>query len=116
MMVPPVALEDRDGYLGLFESVDEAVANMDLDDVLDRECVAYDSEGRLLSVLPTYGGDSVATIELEEPVPGHQEQLRAALLHALRIRLGDAAVGIDALPLPELIETALKSRRGHWLP
>jgi hypothetical protein len=116
MIVPPVVIEDRDGYLGLFQSVDEAVANMDLDDVLDREFVAYDSEGRLLSVLPTSGGDSVATIELDEPVPGHQDQLRAALLQALRLRLGDAAGGIDALSLPELIETALRRRRGYWLP
>lgn len=116
MIVPPVILEDRDGYLGFFESVDEAVANMDLDDVLDRECVAYDSEGRLLSVLPAFGGDSVATVKLEEPTPGHQHQLRAALVRALRIKLGDAAATIDALPLPELIETARKSRRGHWLP
>jgi hypothetical protein len=45
MLVPPVVLEDRDGCLGVFESVDEAVANMDLDEVLDREFVAYDSEG-----------------------------------------------------------------------
>jgi hypothetical protein len=37
MIVPPIVLEDRDGYLSFFDSTNEAIANMDLDDVVDQE-------------------------------------------------------------------------------
>jgi hypothetical protein len=113
-IVPPVVLEDGDGYVGLFDSADEAIANLDLDDVLEPEGFAYDGEGRLLSLKPTSRPGYVGQIEAVESTPGHQEQLRAALLRALRLA-GAAAVAAD-LPLPLLLEEAQRRKRGYWLP
>jgi hypothetical protein len=113
-IVPPVVLEDGDGYLGLFDSADEAIANLDLDDVLEPEGFAYDGEGRLLSVRPTTRPGYVGQIEALEATPGHQEQLRAALLRALRLK--GASMVADDLPLPLLLEEAQRRTRGYWLP
>ena len=113
-IVPPVVLADGDGSLGLFDSADEAIANLDLDDVLEPEGFAYDGEGRLLSVRPTTRPGYVGQIEAEEATPGHQEQLRAALLRALRLE--GASTVADDLPLPLLLEEAQRRKRGYRLP
>jgi hypothetical protein len=56
----------------------------------------------------------VGQIEALEATPGHQEQLRAALLRALRLK--GASMVADDLPLPLLLEEAQRRTRGYWLP
>jgi hypothetical protein len=116
MIVPPIVLEDRDGHLGVFESADEAIANVDLDDVLDREFIAYDSRGALLSVERGNQAGRVATLVALEDPPRHDAQLRAALLRALRLGGIDTASIADDVPLPRLLEEARRRKRGYWLP
>jgi len=116
MIVPPVVLEDRDGYLAIYDAVDEAIANLDLDDVIDREFSAYDSRGCLLSVEASTEPERMATIELVDEVPSHEDQLRTALLRALRLAGVGVSYSTENLPLEQLLGKALRHKRGNFLP
>jgi len=119
MIVPPIVLEDRDVYLQFYDSVSEAIANLDLDDVLDREFLAYDSRGYPLSVEPTTEPGWVAKIEAIEAAPSHEDRLRAALLRALRLKGVPITIATENLPLAQLLEHALEHARhkhGYDLP
>lgn len=115
MIVPPIVLKDSDGCLAFYDSIEEAVVNLDQDDVTDREFVAYDSSGRLLMIEPHTEPGLVATIQPAEDGPYHQDELCEVLRHALELKGVDVEIS-ETLELPRLLEESLKRKRGYFLP
>src|ERR1044072_4542620 len=103
MIVGPVIVRDSDGCLAIYESVDEAIANLDYDDVVDHEYTAYDSRGRLLAISPAATPIAAATSEAVHDVPRHEDELRAALRSAIRLRAPERASPVADVPVPALI-------------
>lgn len=116
MIVGPIVVQDRDGCLAIYESVDEAIANLDYDDVVDHEYTAYDSRGRLLAISAAAEPIAVATIEPIDDRPRHEDELRAALRYAIRARAPKLAAAVADMPLSALIDHALRLKRGFFLP
>lgn len=76
---PPVIIDEH-GTATIFESVENAERYLEPIDVRNKEYVAYDSEGRLLRLLPT---SPRITIESAEVEPNHSSEVRDLLIHLL---------------------------------
>jgi hypothetical protein len=76
---PPIIVDER-GTATVFESVDYAERYLEPIDVKNGEYIAYDSEGRLLRLIPT---SPRITIESAEPEPHHSSEVRSLLIRLL---------------------------------
>lgn len=102
-ITPPIVVTEP-GDAVVFKSVEAAegyVEHYDVDDL-----VAYDSEGRLLRLLPT---TPRITIEAAEWIPNHVEQAREVLLRFLDA-VGESGEILRTLPLDQLFAIAVKYR------
>ena len=113
-MRPPIFIaEGLD--LGAYATEDDAICAVEWQDVDDGIYVAYDSEGRLLtlSVDPpsrqpkrflglTWDPGGEVRLDVAEDEPTHQEDLRSLILR-FRSALGEATEGMEGEPLPVLV-------------
>ena len=76
-MRPPLIISEH-GDLLVFDSKEAAEGYLEAIDVANGEYVGYDSEGRLLRLVPAWPHST--TIMEGEPEPNHKEELRSTLM------------------------------------
>ncbi len=101
-MKPPIIV-DEDGPVYIFEALRDAELYLEPIDVKNSRYVAYDSEGRLLRLLPT---EPRITIETAEAVPTHTSELREALIGYLGY-VGVTQEWLATASLQELVKKGL---------
>lgn len=109
---PPVFVKDMNGCdISVHASVEDARLHIEPTDVENEEYIAYDSEGRLLTLsvvedkrtrLPSWGRERVVLDQAEEE-PTHEQELRMALLDYLKCS-GLPEKTYQSLPLRDIIE------------
>jgi hypothetical protein len=107
-MKPPIILDNR-GDLLIFGSANDAVAYVEPIDVENKEYVAYDSEGCLLSLSVRGRWIKRIIIEPQETDPAHGEELRGKLekfLVHVFVRQGRDPIHLINAPLNDLVATA----------
>lgn len=102
-MKPPIIV-DETGDVAIFESVRAAELYLEPIDVKDDRYVAYDSEGRLLRLVPT---EPRITIESAEAIPTHSADVRKALIGVLDY-FGTDREWLARASLQELAEKGLE--------
>ena len=100
---PPIILNEH-GSIDVFQSTEAAEIYMEPIDVENGEYVAYDSEGRLLRIVPTSPRVTIETAELE---PSHQDEVRALLVRLLT-HLGVPKEELLNLSLGALVKRSLQ--------
>lgn len=103
MAIKPPVIVDETGPIYIFESVEYAERYLEPIDVEDNRYVAFDSEGRLLRLLPTHPRIS---IEAAEEVPNHGEVVRELLIQFLK-NCGSVDPNLSSLSLQELAKRSL---------
>ncbi len=103
-MIKPPIIVDAHGDPIILGSVEDAEAHLEAIDVENDEYVAYDSEGRILRLIPT---SPRITIESAEQEPQHAEELRAVLVSLLTYT-GESADWLKQASLQELVDRALE--------
>ncbi len=78
-ITPPIIVDEQ-GTATVFESVEDAERYLEPIDVRNGEYVAYDSEGRLLRLLPTSPRITIENADLE---PHHANEVRELLVRLL---------------------------------
>jgi hypothetical protein len=78
--ISPPIIVDEQGTAIVFESIEDAELYLEPIDVRNGEYVAYDSEGRLLRLLPT---SPRITVESSESEPSHTNEVRDLLIRLL---------------------------------
>ena len=78
-ITPPIIVDEQ-GTATVFESVEDAERYLEPIDVRNGEYVAYDSEGRLLRLLPTSPRITIENADLE---PHHSKEVRELLVRLL---------------------------------
>jgi hypothetical protein len=76
---PPIIVDEQ-GTATVFESIEDAERYLEPIDVKNGEYVAYDSEGRLLRLVPTSPRITIENAELE---PHHPSEVRNLLTRLL---------------------------------
>jgi hypothetical protein len=102
---PPIII-DETGDIDVFGSIEGTEMYLEPDDVEKERFVAYDSEGRLLRLIPT---TPRITIECAEWTPSHAGDVRRLLVKFLE----DIGIANDKLrekSLQELVAAALKHK------
>lgn len=79
--ISPPIIVDEQGTATIFEFVEDAERYLEPIDVRNGEYVAYDSEGRLLRLLPT---SPHITVESAESEPSHTNEVKDLLIRLLR--------------------------------
>jgi hypothetical protein len=102
-MKPPIIV-DNYGDTMIFTSIEDAEVYLEPIDVENGEYIAYDSEGRLLELIPTHPR---ITIRCSEQEPMHSDELRELLVSMLE-ETGTARDRIITESLKELVERSLK--------
>src|SRR5690348_16022332 len=102
ILIKPPILVTEPGDADIFNSVEAAERYVEHYDVGD--LVAYDSEGRLLRLLPT---TPRITIEAAESVPNHIEQTREVLLQFLHA-VGESDETLRDRSLNDLFAVAVR--------
>lgn len=119
-MRPPFVLIDSTGDIEVFDTVQELEQYAEPADVLQNEFVAYDSEGRLLSlqVVHVVRGrflkvrpPVVRVVEAEQE-PAHRDDLRRSLLRFL-VQLGDDETVCEQSSLSNLLSRVVRAVRGQ---
>src|SRR5687768_10403889 len=100
-ITPPIIVTES-GDADVFESTYDAERYLEPNDV--KILKAYDSEGRLLRLLPT---SPQIKIEAAEWTPSHADELRQVLLKFLR-EVGEDADGLVDKTLKELVAIGLR--------
>jgi len=103
-MKAPIIVDER-GNLMIFESVKDAEVSLEAVDVRNNEYIAFDSEGRLLRLIPISTHE--VSIEHAEAEPSHAQELQAKLVSFLA-RVEEPETWLKAASLPELIAKALE--------
>ncbi len=116
-MKPPIIIVDREGVdLSIHDSLEEAQNQLEAIDVRNREYVAYDAAGRLLTIdivtekTRTLSGlvpADFASVRISdgEAAPTHHVELRKALI-AFLIASGSLPEALEHLTPSALIERA----------
>jgi hypothetical protein len=99
---PPIIINEH-GSVFLFQSVEDAEMYLEAVDVENNEYVAYDSEGRLLRLVPKPPHEVI--IRSAEQEPGHSDELHATLFKFLLYE-GAPADRLRQASLRELVEKA----------
>lgn len=102
LITPPIIV-DESGDIDVFETIEGAEMYLEAVDVKNQRFVAYDSEGRLLRLLPTM---PKVTIEAAEGAPTHSEDARQVLIKFLT-DVGTPKAGLEEESLQELVATSL---------
>ena len=102
-MKAPIIVDEH-GAATIFESVKDAERYLEAVDVENNEYIAYDSEGRLLRLIPT---TPRITIRGAEQSPTHSPELRTLLTNLLGYT-GVPASSLREATLQELVEKALE--------
>lgn len=119
-MRPPFVLIDSTGDIEVFDTVQKLEQYAEPADVLQNEFVAYDSEGRLLSlqVVHVVRGrflkvrlPVVRVVEAEQE-PAHRDDLRRSLLRFL-VQLGDDETVCEQFSLSDLLSRVVRAVRGQ---
>jgi hypothetical protein len=100
---PPIII-DESGDTDIFESVGNAERYLEPIDVENNMYTGYDSEGRLLALIPTHPR---VTITYAEQEPTHKNHLRKILVDFL-MQLNFSENDLTDKSLQELIEISLK--------
>jgi hypothetical protein len=98
---PPIIVDEQ-GTAMIFESTEDAERYLEPIDVRNNEYVAYDSEGRLLRLIPTTPHITIESAELE---PRHSNEVRELLENLLAY----TGVAVDTLRRESLQNLVLKS-------
>ena len=106
-MKPPIIVYEP-GDASIFQSVRSAESYLEPIDVKKNEYVAYDSEGRLLSLSAT---NFKVSIESAEPEPTHVLELRRILSDFLAHN-GVQQKWLQTASLQELVTKALEYKSG----
>ena len=102
-MKPPVIV-DENGSVNVFDSIEAAERYLEPIDVENDEYIAYDSEGRLLKLIPVHPGIRIESAENE---PNHKPELHRVLVEFLSHIEGDGDELRDTT-LSDLVTRALK--------
>ncbi|MGH9943949.1 MAG: hypothetical protein ACRD9R_16515 [Pyrinomonadaceae bacterium] len=102
-MKPPIIVYEN-GDVSIFASVEDVKIDLEPIDVENNIYVAYDSEGRLLSLAPT---SPRITIQSAEQEPSHADELHAILFEFL-LYVGLPAEWLRQASLQELVERAME--------
>lgn len=102
-MKPPIIV-DENGDTAIYENVEDVELHLETIDVANNEYVAYDSEGRLLRLLPT---SPRITVESAEQEPSHADEVHY-LLFELLLYFGLPADWLRQASLQDLVERALE--------
>lgn len=100
-ITPPIIVSEG-GDTDIFETIEAAERYLEPYDI--EILTAYDSQGRLLTLLPT---SPRITIESAELTPSHARNLRQVLLRFLK-DVGDTADDLPQWTLDHLVALALK--------
>jgi hypothetical protein len=100
---PPIVVTEG-GDTDVFESIRDAELYLEPIDVGDGKLVAYDSEGRLLRLIPS---EPRITIECEEWEPQHAHEVHETLMEFLR-SVGLPEEQLTGKSLHELVSASLK--------
>jgi hypothetical protein len=103
-MKPPIIVDEHGG-VEIYKTIEEAAMDLEAVDVENNEYVAYDSEGRLLRLIPT--SVHAVTIESAEQEPSHTDELHAVLFKFLMDN-GERASWLKEASLQELVTKALE--------
>jgi hypothetical protein len=95
---------DEQGSAIVFESVADAEQYLEAIDVQNNEYLAYDSEGRLLRLLPTTPQITVESAELR---PSHSKEVRDLLVRLLTYT-GVPEAQLQAESLKQLVTRSLE--------
>jgi hypothetical protein len=106
-MKPPIIIDEH-GDVVIYDSIEDAAMGLEAIDVANGEYVGYDSEGRLLRLLPDWPHSAV--IKDAEPEPTHQNQLRVTLADFLS-QLGLSGEWLERASLDEMVEKARGSKK-----
>jgi hypothetical protein len=106
-MKPPIIADYR-GDVSIFETVEAAESEIETYDVRDKECVIYDSEGRLLKgeIEGSLNWGRVVLKPAEES-PAHVPELRRALIGSL-IHYGEIEPDLQECILADLVKKRLQ--------
>ena len=102
-MKAPIIVNEH-GDIAVYESVEDAEMDLEAIDVENNEYVAYDSEGRLLRLIPKPLHEVV--IVSAEQEPSHADELHAILFRFL-MEVGVPADWLKQASLQELVAKAL---------
>lgn len=102
-MKTPIIVDEH-GSLIIFRTIYYAENYLEPIDVKNNEYIAYDSEGRLLKLLPT---EPLITILDDESVPTHQEILKTKLMGFL-VKTGLLQDNVIECSLEELVSRSLE--------
>ncbi len=100
---PPIIVDEQ-GTATVFESIEDAERYLEPIDVRNEEYVAYDSEGRLLRLLPTSPRITIENAELE---PRHSSEVRDLLIRLLNYS-GHAVEKLQRENLADLVTMSLE--------
>lgn len=107
-MRPPIIVDDN-GDMVIFESLDEAQKYIEPTDVDSGDCLAFDSEGRLLRAEVVTRALILRRVRLQ---PAEQEPTHAGLLRSRLVeffeRLGHSRAELETEALEQLIVRGLK--------
>lgn len=101
---PPIIVDER-GDTKVYKSIEDAEMDLEVIDVQNGEYVAYDSEGRLLTVIPI--SPYRVAIASTEQEPNHIDELHAILFRFL-LHLGFSADWLKRASLQDLVVQASK--------
>ena len=104
-MRPRIVVSNRGDVL-LFDSEQAAESYLEPADVRNEEYMAYDTEGRLLSLRVEGNKVQIVAADL---MPQHQDDLRV-VLESFLMRVGDLTQEHRRLSLPQLAELILKHK------
>lgn len=104
MIKAPIIIDEH-GDTSIYESVKDAELDLEAIDVKNKEYVAYDSEGRLLRLIPASVHE--VTVESAEQEPNHADELRALLFDFLAY-MGAPVSWLEKASLQELVERSLE--------
>lgn len=106
-MKPPIVINESPqselaGDLCVYGSVEWAQLAHEAHDAEDEDIRAFDSEGRLLKMVPLWETSSVR-LEPAEDMPGHLEAL-TSLLRDFLLRVGIPKLQVEAMSIDEMLK------------
>ena len=116
-MQPPIVVNNR-GDIMFFASVKKVEQELEAVDVENREYIAYDSEGRLITLgtAPRNGwrffGAKRVVVQSAEPLPTHAGELQEVLRNFFRHpRVGEPEEWVVSASLSDLVNRGLEKHQ-----